>query len=307
MQIITQKEANTTPIVGTIGMFDGVHLGHRSLIEHVQREAASRNMASAVVTFASHPRSVLHPDKMMPLLNTKNERFHHLEMTGIDYVIVLNFTDELANFSAYEFIEYLHRQYSLKALCIGYDHRFGHNRTEGFDDYCRHGKDIGVEIIQSHPYISQYGAISSSFIRKNLLAGNTIQANEMLGYDYYLTGSVIRGNQIGRKIGFPTANIAPEDINKLIPANGAYAVKVELEDGSIHNGMMNIGTRPTVANVNNLSIEVHLFDFIGDLYGKRLKIGFVSYLRPEQQFDSIESLTLALKSDRVKAMEMLQK
>lgn len=305
MIIIDRPHKIDMPIIATIGMFDGVHLGHRSLIAFVQENARKRGVPTAVITFATHPREVLRPNDMMPLLNTFDERMQHLAETGIDYAIVLEFSQELAQKSAYEFISLLHECYNVQALCIGYDHRFGHNRSEGFAEYCRHGQEIGVEIIEAKPFVIEQGTISSSATRKALMAGDIYKASAMLGYHYTLAGKVVEGSQIGRTIGFPTANIAPNDTHKLLPAIGAYAVRVTLDDGNSYGGMLNIGQRPTIAGNNHLSIEVHLFDFWGNLYGHNISIEFIAYLRQEKRFDSLDDLKNMLQNDAKTAQHIL--
>ena len=261
MNIVNQPHKIERPVVATIGMFDGVHLGHRSLISHVEQIALDRGMDSAVITFATHPREVLHPDTTMPLLTDYNERTHLLAESGIVNAIVLDFSPQLAQKSAYEFISLLHDCYNVQVLCIGYDHRFGHNRSEGFADYCKHGREIGVEIVEAKPFIIKEGTISSSAIRRALNANDIATANAMLGYNYTLRGTVVGGHKIGRTIGFPTANITPTDRHKLLPAKGVYAIRATLDNGNTYQGMLNIGMRPTIAGTNTLSIEANLFDF----------------------------------------------
>lgn len=286
-------------------MFDGVHTGHRSLIGQMQEEARRMGMASAVITFASHPRNVLAPHSPISLLTTYDERMAHLAHTGIDYAIVLDFTPQLAQLSAYDFIAMLHDNYHLRGLYIGYDHRFGHNRSEGFSDYCTHGEKIGVKVIEAQPYASACGIASSSAVRRALAAHDIACANTLLGYHYQLSGTIVAGQKIGRKIGFPTANIAPDDKLKLIPATGVYAVRATLSNGNTYGGMMNIGTRPTVNNDGRASIEVHLFDYEGDLYGERVAIEFVAHMRNEVQYTSLEALQQALQHDAQQAQQLL--
>lgn len=305
MKIVSTPHTITQPVVATIGMFDGVHTGHLSLIAQVQQEAAQMGMASAIVTFASHPRNVLRPQSPIPLLTTYHERNNLLARTGVDYAITLDFTPQMAQLSAYDFIALLHDNYNIRGLYIGYDHRFGHNRSEGFSDYCTHGEKIGVKVIEALPYATTSGIASSSAIRKALQTSDITLANTLLGYNYRLSGTVVSGKQLGRQIGFPTANISPNHPNKLIPAAGAYAVRARLADGSIRQGMMNIGTRPTVNSEENVSLEVHLFDYSGDLYGQTLDIEFVAFMRKEMQFPSLQALQQALRSDAATARHIL--
>lgn len=306
MIIVEPHQIVTTPTVATIGMFDGVHRGHLSLIRQVSDIAADRGLGKSVVTFSSHPRQVLQPDYKMSLLNSFDERMMHLEDAGFDYVVVLDFTPALAQLTAREFITMLHNTYNIEVLCIGYDHRFGHNRSEGFDDYCCYGKELGMEIIQAQELDNNGCTISSSAIRKALMAGDVKEANEMLGYNYNIVGTVVGGHRIGRKMGFPTANIVPCDTCKLIPANGVYVVKATLPDGTCHGGVMNIGIRPTIQGDNSLSLETHLFDFEGDIYDFLLRVEFIDHLRDEKQFDSLDTLRQAITDDIWTARNILQ-
>lgn len=305
MNIVDQPHKIEHPIVATIGMFDGVHLGHRSLIAFVNQMAHERGMDSAVITFATHPREVLHPDTVMPLLTDYNERIALLGESGIDHAIVLNFSPELAQKSAREFISLLHDCYNVKVLCIGYDHRFGHNRSEGFAEYCKHGQEIGVEIVEAKPFIITEGTISSSAVRRALNANDIATANAMLGYNYTLRGTVVGGHKIGRTIGFPTANITPSDYHKLLPAKGVYAIRATLDNGLTYGGMLNIGERPTISGDNTLSIEANLFNFTGDLYGQKIAIEFIAFLRHETRFTSLDELKHALEQDALCAQHIL--
>lgn len=235
--------------VATIGFFDGVHLGHQHLLKQVTEIACAHHLGAMVVTFSQQPRHVVsHETDRFFLLTTTSEKLRLLKMAGIDQCEVMEFTPELASLSAYQFMELLHTHYQVTVLVIGYDHRFGHNRSEGFDDYVRYGHDLGIEVIQA----TEFPSASSSRIRELLLEGDLETANQTLGYHYILGGKVVSGFHVGHTMGFPTANlqVAPE---KLIPANGVYAVMVELE-GKQYQGMLNIGTRPTLANSDERSI-----------------------------------------------------
>ncbi|MEI3341044.1 MAG: riboflavin biosynthesis protein RibF [Coprobacter fastidiosus] len=244
MQIIEQPHTIIeTGIVAGIGFFDGVHSGHRSLISNIISTAQSRDMSSAVITFRNHPREVLHSDYCPQLINTFEEKINNLSETGLDYCIVLDFTVEMSQMSAFEFIEFLIDNYSLKCLFIGYDHRFGHNRSEGFDDYAKYGKILGIDVLQAKMYMpgEKHINVSSSVIRKLINEGNVSEAALLLNHPYALQGYVISGYQIGRKIGFPTANIAINNLHKIIPANGVYAVRIIVNRKYHYNGMVNIG------------------------------------------------------------------
>ena len=276
--------------VATIGFFDGVHRGHQHLLRQVLEVAHQRHIASLVVTFFQQPRHVVtHETDRFFLLTTTNEKLHLLQQAGIDHCEVMEFTPELALMTAHDFMQLLHDKYGVSALVIGYDHRFGHNRSEGFDDYVRYGKQLGIEVLQA----TQFPAVSSTKIRELLLEGDLEAANQILGYRYMLEGQVVNGFHIGHTMGFPTANlqVAPE---KLIPADGVYAVMVEL-DGEQHQGMLNIGTRPTLANSDERSIEVHIFDFHDNIYDKELRLSLVKRTRGEVRFASKEQLILQLQ------------
>ena len=286
--------------VATIGFFDGVHRGHQHLLRQVLEVAHQRHMASLVVTFFQQPRHVVtHETDRFFLLTTTNEKLHLLQQAGIDHCEVMEFTPELALMTAHDFMQLLHDKYGVSALVIGYDHRFGHNRSEGFDDYVRYGKQLGIEVLQA----TQFPAVSSTKIRELLLEGDLEAANQILGYRYMLEGKVVSGFHIGHTMGFPTANlqVAPE---KLIPADGVYAVMVEL-DGEQHQGMLNIGTRPTLANSDERSIEVHIFDFHDNIYDKELRLSLVKRTRGEVKFASKEQLILQLQQDAAEIKTIL--
>lgn len=286
--------------IATIGFFDGVHRGHQHLLRQVLEVAHQRHMASLVVTFFQQPRHVVtHETDRFFLLTTTNEKLHLLQQAGIDHCEVMEFTPELALMTAHDFMKLLHDKYGVSALVIGYDHRFGHNRSEGFDDYVRYGKQLGIEVLQA----TQFPAVSSTKIRELLLEGDLEAANQILGYRYILEGKVVSGFHIGHTMGFPTANlqVAPE---KLIPADGVYAVMVEL-DGEQHQGMLNIGTRPTLANSDERSIEVHIFDFHDNIYDKELRLSLVKRTRDEVKFASKEQLILQLQQDAAEIKTIL--
>mgnify|MGYP002855079275 CR=1 FL=1 len=286
--------------VATIGFFDGVHLGHQHLLKQVTEIACAHHLKAMVVTFSQQPRHVVsHETDSFFQLTTTSEKLRLLKMAGVDQCEVMEFTAELASLSAYQFMELLRTQYQVTALVIGYDHRFGHNRSEGFDDYVRYGKQLGIEVVQA----TKFPAVSSTKIRELLLCGDLQVANKCLGYYYMLSGKVISGFHVGHTMGFPTANlqVAPE---KLIPANGVYAVMVELE-GKQYQGMLNIGTRPTLANSDERSIEVHIFGFHDNIYNNELRLSLVKRTRGEVKFASIEQLKLQLQQDAAEIKTIL--
>lgn len=289
-----------TSYVATIGFFDGVHLGHRHLLRQVIEVAQAYNLTSMVVTFAQLPRKVVNHDSCRySLLTTKEEKLSLLKMVGISHCEVMDFTPELASLTAYEFMQLLRNKYHVHALLIGYDHRFGHNRSEGFEDYVNYGKELGIDVIQA----TEFPAVSSSRIRELLLSGDLQEANKCLGYPYMLRGQVVSGFHVGQTLGFPTANLQVT-AEKLIPANGVYAVMVDL-DGKRYQGMLNIGTRPTLANGDERSIEVHIFDFHNDIYNKELRLSLIKRTRGEVKFDTKEQLTLQLQQDAAEIKNIL--
>ncbi len=296
MQLIAgTSEISLSPGVAAIGFFDGVHRGHRYLLEQVCGQAVSRGYASAIVTFHTHPRQTIDPDFCPALLTTSEEKVSLLGETGIDYCIMLEFTPGLAALSAEEFMRLLRVRYNIRVLVVGYDHRFGHRREEGFEDYVRYGEKLGLEVVPANAYREGEEAISSSAIRLMLNDGMVSEAAFLLGYEYFIEGKVVGGRQVGRKLGYPTANVEP-DPYKIIPAVGVYAVRVYLQ-GRMYGGMLSIGYRPTLNNGTDMSVEVHIFGFSADIYGERIRIGFVRYLRPEWKFDTIEELIEQLHKD----------
>lgn len=280
--------------VATIGTFDGVHSGHRFLLEQVIRQARADGSRSLVVTFANSPRSVIDPSFVQSCLTTYAEKHRLLLDMGVDEVLMMQFTAEMMQMSARQFMQQLHDEQGVTALVIGYDHRFGHNRTEGFDDYCRYGSELGIKVIQAEAYRQDSQAVSSSLIRKMIAEGDIMSANQMLSYHYTIDGTVVNGFHIGRTIGYPTANIQlPAD--KLVPADGVYAVIAAL-DGQEFVGMLNIGCRPTFDN-GQRSIEVHLLDFDRDIYSHHITLRFIQRIRDERRFDSVEKLLMQIHQD----------
>jgi riboflavin kinase/FMN adenylyltransferase len=298
MRTITPSTLHSLPpCAATIGFFDGVHRGHRFLLEQVKEEAAGKGLCPSVITFPTHPRQVLQPDFHPQLLSTPAEKLHLLEEAGIANCILLPFTAELSRLSAKEFMLLLRTEYNVRTLVIGYDHRFGHNRLESFEDYVRYGQELDIDIVQARAYTQENAKVSSSAIRELLSQGEVHTASRLLGYPYPLEGTVTDGYRVGRKIGFPTANLRVDHPFKLVPAEGVYAVKVEVE-GQQHLGMLNIGHRPTLNNGTDRSIEVHILDFAGDIYRQNIRIEFLRFLRPETKFASIEELISQIEKDK---------
>lgn len=287
--------------VATIGMFDGVHLGHQFVLHHVVETAREQGLQSMAITFdQTMPR-----DQVLTSLSAKRLL---LSKTGIDRIEVLQFTDELRQMTAREFMQQvLKEQLNVKILLTGYDNRFGHNREEGFDDYVRYGQELGIEVksLPPAPSKGRGRTISSSFIRQLLTEGHVGKASEGLGYPYTILGRVEHGEHVGTQLGFPTANLVPVDEKQLIPAAGAYAVKVRMENSvEWKHGMMNIGMRPTF-NGHKRTLEVHIFRLNEDLYGQQLLVSFVERLREEQRFENVETLINQLQQDAVLAEQIL--
>lgn len=305
MEIITDDiQIAIPPCAATIGCFDGVHRGHRYLIGQVCQEAAQRGLSSVLITFPVHPRQVMQSDYRPQLLSCLQQKTDLLQQQPADYCIMLPFTRELSMLSAYEFMRLLRDRYQVKVLVIGYDHRFGHNRSEGFEDYCRYGRELGMEIVHARALVEDELSISSSTIRNLLKQGDVERANHFLGYRYYLDGVVVDGYKVGRTLGFPTANLQPSCPDKLIPAEGVYAVYAYVK-GRRYAGMLNIGHRPTVNNGDDLSIEAHILDFSDNIYNRYLRIEFMHFIRPEQKFGNLEALRAQLRNDRETVARLL--
>lgn len=289
----------------TIGFFDGVHRGHQYIIDRLKADAVSHGIGSAVVTFRQHPRQVLQQDFIPKLLTPFTRKLTLLQQSGVDKVVALDFTRALASLSAREFMEMLHRDYAIDRLLIGYDHRFGHNREEGFDDYVAHGREIGMEVVCNDALTSEGENISSSLIRRCLAAGDIVKANEYLGYRFGFSGTVIHGFGEGRKIGFPTANMSI-DPEQFIPERGVYAVTVIVEGfDQVFAGMMNIGCRPTYGEFKETQ-EVNILDFEDDIYGRRITVDFVDRIRDERRFSSINELQRQLAADKEQIKNILK-
>jgi riboflavin kinase/FMN adenylyltransferase len=296
------------PCVGTIGFFDGVHRGHRFLIGCVTSAAKDAGMESVVITFDKHPRQVLQSDYVPRLLTTTEEKLRLLSATGVDRIVVLHFTPEMAAMTAFEFMNtVLHRQLNMSKLIIGYDNHFGQGGKEGFSDYCRYGSLLGIDV-EAAPSFEPGGGlhVSSSQVRRFLAEGDIASANFCLGYTYTLGGTVAHGFAEGRRMGFPNANIDPQTVGQMIPATGVYAVRVMLpgHTGSL-GGMLNIGSRPTFGGTD-VTIEVNVFNFTGNLYEKKLRVGFLGRIRSERKFSSAEALASQLADDRQKAETIIK-
>jgi len=289
----------------TIGFFDGVHQGHRFLMERLKAIAKERGMQSMAITFERHPRLVVQGGWKPELLTQLHEKLKLLKATGIDTVVVLRFNRQMAALSAREFMELMYDRLGVRLLLTGYDNRFGHDRSEGFEDYQRYGQALGIEVLCGDALTIGQQNVSSSWVRQLLKEGKVEEAARCLGRPYSIGGQVVHGEQIGRTIGFPTANLQPED-DTLIPQDGVYAVMVDLDNGSHHQGIMNIGTRPTF-NGTGRTLETNLLEPVGDLYDQQLIIHFIARLRDEQQFPSAEALAAQIMKDKEQATDILKK
>lgn len=286
------------PTVATLGTFDGVHLGHKKIIERLTQEAEKSNTESLVLTFFPHPRMVLQGNSDIQLLNTIQEKAELLESIGLQNLIIHPFDQSFSQLGAEEFVKtILVDRFNIKKIIIGHDHRFGKNRSADINDLIAYGKIYGFEVEQISAEEIDEVSISSTKIRKALLSGDIQLANEYLGYNYFITGTVVKGRQLGRTIGFPTANLKIEEDYKLVPLNGVYIVK-SYWNGKEVFGMMNIGTNPTVDGKER-TIETNFLDFEEDLYGKEMCIYFLQRIRSEEKFDSIDTLKAEIENDKI--------
>ena len=295
----------TKPTIVTIGTFDGVHLGHQKIVAQITKNADDLNCESLVLTFFPHPRMVLQESTEMKQLNTLNEKIALLDNLGIDNLVVHPFDKEFSRLTAEEFVKkVLVDVFKIKKIIIGHDHRFGRNRTATIDDLINFGETYGFEVEQISAEEINEVSISSTKIRNALLEGNIELATNYLGYDYSLTGIIFKGKQLGRTIGYPTANITIEEDYKLIPNNGVYIAKSVLNGKTVF-GMMNIGTRPTVDGTKQ-TIEINFFDFKQDLYGQKITISLLHRMRSEQKFESIDALKNQLGKDKKTALAFIE-
>lgn len=285
--------------IAAVGTFDGVHRGHRFLVEQLIREAGIRGLQPMVVTFGRHPLEVVAPDRVPPQLTMPAERRALLLEAGAERVVELDFDDDMRRMSTFDFLQMLRRDYDVKALLLGFNNRIGHNPPSTLDGYRAVGREAGVDIVMAAELPGP--RVSSSVVRRQIASGMMAEAAAALGRNYSLRGTVGAGRQLGRKIGFPTANLIPADAGLLVPEPGVYAAFVRIQGGDEYQAMVNIGHRPTVdAPEAPLTIEVHLIGFDGDIYGRELEIGFVGRMRPERKFPSVE----ALKSQLVKDLDV---
>ncbi len=288
----------------TIGTFDGVHIGHQKVLLNLINSAKKNSASSVLLTFFPHPRMVLQKNADIKLINTLKERIELLKKTALDILVIHEFTRDFAEETALDFVKnVLVDHLKISNLIIGYDHRFGKNREGNFDQLSEYGKIFGFEVNKISQQEIDHITISSTKIRKAIELGNIEEANRYLGYHFMLTGEIVKGNNLGEKIGFPTANLFIEETYKLLPKTGSYIVKSEIENQTVY-GMMNIGYNPTVKGKKQ-TIEIHFFNFKKDLYGKKIQIDVLKFLRDEQKFDSVDDLKNQLENDRQKSLKVI--
>ncbi len=290
----------------TIGTFDGVHSGHQEIIRRINELAANINGENIIMSFHPHPRMVLHKDDSdLKMLNTLDEKISLLSNLGVDNLIIIPFSEKFSKISAESYVrDFIWGEIKPRKVVIGYNHRFGNNREGDINLMREMGKELGFEVEEIEAQMVEDISVSSTKIRKALIEGDVETANSLLGRCYSISGKVVRGAQMGKKLGFPTANIFVKDTSKLIPANGVYAVKTRVDDKT-YGGMMNIGFRPTF-NGQHQTIEVHIFDFKSEVYGVELVIEFVAPIRQEVKFKSAEELMNQLTKDKLTSMKILE-
>ena len=297
------KQINSSVI--TIGTFDGVHVGHQQIIHRLVDTARKNDLQALVLTFFPHPRMVIQNDANIKLINTIDEKAKQLEQLGVDHLVVKEFTKSFSRLTALEYVrDILVNKLKVKHIIVGYDHHFGRNRTANINELKEFGAFYDFEVTEIEPQEVDDVAVSSTKIRSAILKGNIPIANKFLGYNFMLTGTVIKGKGLGKTLDFPTANIQIEAAYKLIPKHGVYVVKSQIKGVEVF-GMMNIGKNPTVSEGNQTKIEVHFFDFSAKLYGAVLKIELLDHLRSEIKFPNIEALKLQLEKDKVDATNAL--
>ncbi|GAA4469930.1 bifunctional riboflavin kinase/FAD synthetase [Nemorincola caseinilytica] len=301
---ISQLKGISRPIV-TIGTFDGVHAGHKAILSKVVTYAREVGGESVLLTFEPHPRKVLFPTQPLGIITPLQRKTELIAATGIQHIVVVPFTKEFAALSAEDYIKnVLVDPLRPHTIIIGYDHHFGHDRTGNIDLLRRYAPTYGYNIVEIPAQLIDQATVSSTKIRKAILAGHIAEANTMLGREYTLEGTVVHGKKLGRELGYPTANIAPLNADQVVPGIGIYAVRVRI-DNVLYGGMMSIGLNPTVSHTQDVKLEVNIFDIDADLYGQVLEIGFADRLRNEQKFSSLEELIAQLHADKAAAMAAL--
>jgi len=288
--------------IATIGTFDGIHIGHQKILNSLARFAKENSLKSVVITFDPHPRKIINKKNSIGLINTIEEKKEKLKTLGIDYLIVQKFDEKFSETEANKFVEILKNNINIKKLIVGYDHRFGKNRNADINDLKKYGKELNFEVIEIDALEIEEVNISSTKIRSAIKEGNIRLANSYLGYNFFLSGEVVKGHSRGKELGFPTANLKIDE-DKIIPKNGVYLVKSKIDHQDIY-GMMNIGYNPTFNNKSK-KIETHFFNLNKNLYGKIIKIELLEYIREEKRFETVDDLIQRLKLDREKCLKLI--
>lgn len=304
MQILSNlfKIKLSKSTIATIGTFDGIHIGHQKILNSLARFAKENSLKSVVITFDPHPRKIINKKNSIELINTIEEKKEKLKTLGIDYLIVQKFDEKFSETEANKFVEILKNNINIEKLIVGYDHRFGKNRNADINDLKKYGKELNFEVIEIDALEIEEVNISSTKIRLAIKDGNIRLANSYLGYNFFLSGEVVKGHSRGKELGFPTANLKIDE-DKIIPKNGVYLVKSKIDHQDIY-GMMNIGYNPTFNNKSK-KIETHFFNLNKNLYGKIIKIELLEYIREEKRFETVDDLIQRLKLDREKCLKLI--
>lgn len=298
------KDENT---VLTLGTFDGIHMGHRKILEKVKKKAASSGCRSLLITFDPHPRKIITPDYDIKLLTNLKEKTKLIEDTGIENLLIINFTKEFSQITSEEFVkEYLLKKIGVKEIVIGYDHHFGKGRNGDANTLRRLGVEYNFIVTMVDPIKVNGETVNSTAVRKALAEGNIKKVNSYLGRNYSFAGKVVEGDKRGRTLGFPTANIKAENHDKLLPALGIYAVRFSF-DGETHNGLMSVGNRPTFYSAGETVVEVWLYDFDRDIYGRDVNVEIIEFIRGEERFSSADELISQMQKDKLKGSEIFRK
>jgi riboflavin kinase/FMN adenylyltransferase len=288
----------------TIGTFDGVHQGHKKIIDALKKEASGANGESVIISFDPHPRKIVNPNEHLQLINTLEEKIELLAQTEIDHLVIVPFTKNFAEQSADQYIQdFLIDKFQPHTIIIGYDHHFGKGRKGNFMLLAEKADQYGYRLLEIPKYILDEVAVSSTKIRDSLLASDIETANKLLGYEFFFEGRVIRGDQLGRKLGYPTANLQYNDSDKIRMGNGVYAAYAVIRDQK-KKGMLSIGNRPTLTN-SDQRIEINIFDFDRDIYGENIRIVVKNFLRQQEKYNSLDELTKQLKIDKENSLDKL--
>jgi riboflavin kinase/FMN adenylyltransferase len=292
--------------VVTIGTFDGVHKGHRAILQNVAERATAARGESVLITFDPHPRKLLFPNESLGIITPLAQKLELVQSIGIQHVVVVPFTREFASLSARGYIEeFLVRHFSPHTIIIGYDHRFGNDRTGNISLLQELAPQFGYKVLEIPAQLIDQAAVSSTKIRNAVMSGNAVEATSMLGRPYSFAGRVVHGRQLGRQLGYPTANLVMADADQVVPGIGVYAVRVK-SNGHLYGGMMSVGKNPTVSDTDELKIEVNIFDFNADIYGEIIGVFIENKIRNEMKFNSLEDLKSEIDSDKVKSLEYLK-